>query len=157
MSAQPGSAVLPPCRWRAPSPSARWGGWRLRRWLSGRWKDGALHGTPYCSVAVLQVMKEANVAIVFCFSCLVGLQVMNHQRLFIAWVLFGSSMCVVGDVHFVLVDFLLQAMSQRAECTRAVMAEWVLNGNDMKPDPVTYTLFVAPVGLSLLLIADLAT
>ena len=30
-------------------------------------------------------------------------------------------------------------------------------GLDMKPDPLTYTLFVAPVNLSLLLIADLAT
>ena len=110
----------------------------------------------YCSVAILQLMKAANAAIVFCFSCLPGLQVMNRQRLFvIAWMAFGSSMCVVGDVHFVLADFFLQAMSQRAECTRAVMAEWVLNGNDMKSYPMTYTLYVAPVSLSLLLTADL--
>ena len=58
----------------------------------------------YCSVRILQLMKAANAAIVFCFSCLPGLQVMNRQRLFvIAWMAFGSSMCVVGDVHFVLV------------------------------------------------------
>jgi len=97
----------------------------------------------YCSVALLQFMKEANVMIVFLISCAVGLQVMNRLRLaLIVWVIIGAAISVSGDLQFALVGVAFQAMSQVAECARIVLGEFVLSGR--KLDPLTYTTFVAP-------------
>jgi drug/metabolite transporter (DMT)-like permease len=111
----------------------------------------------YCSVAFLQFMKEANVVLVFTFSCIVGLQQMNRQRLFvIAWVILGGSLCVSGELHFAVIGFVCQLFAQLAECARVVAAEIVLNG-DLKLDPLTYTLLVAPVCLVVLVIGSIIT
>jgi len=112
----------------------------------------------YCSVAFLQFMKEANVVLIFLFSALAGLQVVNRQRLFvICWVILGSSMCVSGEMHFVFIGFALQGLSQLAECMRAVLAEMVLTGNDLRLDPLSYTFFVAPVCLVVLAVGTIVT
>jgi hypothetical protein len=112
----------------------------------------------YCSVAFLQFMKEANVVLVFVFSALAGLQIVNRQRLFvICWVILGSSMCVSGELHFVFIGFAIQGVSQLAECMRAVIAELVLTGNDLRLDPLSYTFFVAPVCLAVLLVGTVIT
>jgi len=109
----------------------------------------------YCSVAFLQFMKEANVVLVFIFSAMCGLQVVNRQRTFvIGWVILGSSLCVSGEMNFVFIGFLIQGFSQFAECMRAVIAELVLTGNDFKLDPLSYTMFVAPVCLLVLVIGN---
>jgi drug/metabolite transporter (DMT)-like permease len=111
----------------------------------------------YCSVAFLQFMKEANIILVFCISCLVGLQQVNRQRIVvIAWIILGSALCVSGDVHFALMGFIFQLCSQFAECSRAVLNEIVLNG-DLKLDPLTYTLLVSPVCLVVLVIGSAIT
>lgn len=110
----------------------------------------------YCSVAILQFMKEANVMIVFLISCAVGLQVVNRVRVtLIIWVLVGSTVSVSGDLHFSLVGIAFQAVSQVSECTRMVLGEIVLSGR--KLDPLTYTAFVAPTCLIVLLIANIAS
>ncbi|CAK0859520.1 unnamed protein product [Prorocentrum cordatum] len=109
----------------------------------------------YCSVAFLQFMKEANVVLVFLFSAMCGLQVVNRQRTFvIGWVILGSSLCVSGELNFVFIGFLIQGFSQFAECMRAVIAELVLTGNDFKLDPLSYTMFMAPVCLLVLIIGN---
>merc|ERR1740138_1453409 len=112
----------------------------------------------YCSVAFLQFMKEANVVLVFTFSALAGLQVFNRQRIFvIAWVILGSSLCVHGELNFVFIGFMLQGVSQLAECARAVVAELVLTGSEFKLDPLSYTFFMAPVCLVVLIIGNIIT
>jgi hypothetical protein len=111
----------------------------------------------YCSVPFLQFMKEANVVLVFSFSCMAGLQVMNRPRLaVIFWVILGSSLCVSGEMNFALVGFIFQAVSQLAECTRAVLAELVMKG-DFKIDPFSYTLLVSPICLTVLIIGNICT
>jgi hypothetical protein len=110
----------------------------------------------YCSVAFLQFMKEANVVLVFIFSAMAGLQIVNRQRVFvIMWVILGSSLCVSGELHFVFIGFAVQAIAQFAECMRAVIAELVLSGNDFRLDPLSYTFFVAPICLAVLTIGNL--
>ncbi|CAK0867132.1 unnamed protein product [Prorocentrum cordatum] len=112
----------------------------------------------YCSVAFLQFMKEANVVLVFIFSALAGLQIVNRQRLFvICWVILGSSMCVSGELHFVFIGFAIQGVSQLAECMRAVIAELVLTGSGFRLDPLSYTFFVAPVCLAVLAVGTIVT
>ncbi|CAK0874826.1 unnamed protein product [Prorocentrum cordatum] len=112
----------------------------------------------YCSVAFLQFMKEANVVLVFLFSALAGLQLVNRQRIVvIAWVILGSSLCVHGELNFVFLGFMLQGVSQLAECARAVVAELVLTGSEFKLDPLSYTFFMAPVCLVVLGIGNAVT
>merc|ERR1719245_1606860 len=98
----------------------------------------------YCSVTFLQFMKEANVMLVFVISCIVGLQSCNRLRaVIIVWVIAGASVAVSGEVRFKWAGFVYQAVSQLAECSRMVMGEIVLSGK--KLDPLTYTLFLAPI------------
>eukprot|EP00420_Gonyaulax_spinifera_P038530 CAMPEP_0197873702 /NCGR_PEP_ID=MMETSP1439-20131203/3425_1 /TAXON_ID=66791 /ORGANISM="Gonyaulax spinifera, Strain CCMP409" /LENGTH=348 /DNA_ID=CAMNT_0043492765 /DNA_START=67 /DNA_END=1113 /DNA_ORIENTATION=+ len=107
----------------------------------------------YCSVTFLQFMKEANVMLVFIISCAVGLQSANRMKtLIIIWVIAGASISVSGEVHFKWAGFIYQAVSQLAECSRMVMGEIVLSGR--KLDPLTYTLFLAPICLIVLAIAN---
>jgi hypothetical protein len=107
----------------------------------------------YCSVAMLQFMKEANVMIVFLISCAVGLQSLNRLRLaLIVWVIAGATISVSGDLQFSLVGIAFQACSQMAECIRIVLGEFVLTGR--KLDPLTYTSLVAPICFGFLLIAN---
>lgn len=107
----------------------------------------------YCSVTFLQFMKEANVMLVFIFSCCMGLQSISRLRVFvIVWVIVGASISVSGEVNFRWIGFAFQAISQLAECSRMVMGEIVLSGR--KLDPLTYTMFLAPICLVVLVIAN---
>lgn len=112
----------------------------------------------YCSVAFLQFMKEANIVLVFLLSCLIGLQVVNRVRMVvILWIIAGSAMAVHGEVRFVLIGFVIQAISQFAECGKNVMGEYILSGSNMKLDPLTYTMFMAPVCLGVLTVGNVFT
>merc|ERR1719188_251927 len=105
----------------------------------------------YANVTFLQFMKEANVIISFLISAAVGLQVMNRVRLAnILWIVVFSAVCVQGEVHFVWIGFVIQAISQLAECSRVVLGECVLSGSSLKLDPLTYNLFAAPSCLAFL-------
>merc|ERR1719378_725313 len=49
----------------------------------------------YCSVAFLQFMKQANVALIYGLSCLTGSQVPDRMKLTVVWwVMMGSCMAV---------------------------------------------------------------
>uniref|UniRef100_A0A7S1M3W4 Sugar phosphate transporter domain-containing protein n=1 Tax=Alexandrium catenella TaxID=2925 RepID=A0A7S1M3W4_ALECA len=115
---------------------------------------GSNQAYAYCSVALLQFMKEANVMIVFLISCAVGLQSMTRTRVaLILWVIVGAAVSVSGDLRFSLLGVAFQAVSQLAECARMVLGEFVLSGR--KLDPLTYTSFVAPLCFVVLLAANL--
>jgi len=107
----------------------------------------------YCSVTFLQFMKEGNVMLVFVFSCIVGLQSFTRLRcLVIVWVIIGATISVSGEVHFKWLGFIYQAISQLAEVSRMIMGEIVLSGR--KLDPLTYNMFLAPICLFVLIIAN---
>jgi len=106
----------------------------------------------FCDVSFLQFMKEANIAIVFGLGSILGLQECTRSRLFVlAWILLGASMAVRGEVHFVWLGFLVQACSQVGECGKTVLGEWMMRGT-LKLDPLTYTMFMAPICLSILIV-----
>merc|ERR1719454_1832481 len=67
----------------------------------------------YCSVAFLQFMKEANVVLVFTLSCFVGMQMATRSKVAVLlWILLGSTLAVQGEMKFVLIGFVIQAISQ---------------------------------------------
>merc|ERR1719326_341145 len=112
----------------------------------------------YCSVAFLQFMKQANVALVFGLSCLTGSQSPDRMKLVVVcWVITGSAMAVTGEVRFMLIGFLIQAASQLGECGKNIMQEWILSGSDIKLDPLTYAIFMAPMCLIVLFVGNLFT
>jgi drug/metabolite transporter (DMT)-like permease len=102
----------------------------------------------YCSVAFLQFMKESNVALVFGLGSLAGLQQCTRSRLFVLlWILTGAFIAVRGEMHFVLMGFIVQGISQLGECGKTVLGEWTLRGSSLKLDPLTFTMFLSPVSL----------
>eukprot|EP00448_Togula_jolla_P029443 CAMPEP_0170622194 /NCGR_PEP_ID=MMETSP0224-20130122/28998_1 /TAXON_ID=285029 /ORGANISM="Togula jolla, Strain CCCM 725" /LENGTH=341 /DNA_ID=CAMNT_0010948491 /DNA_START=111 /DNA_END=1136 /DNA_ORIENTATION=- len=102
----------------------------------------------YCTVAFLQFMKESNVVLVFLLCCSVGLQRMDRVKaVVVVWILAGSWMCIHGEINFTMVGFVIQAISQFAECSKNVMGEYLMSQTDFKLDPLTYTMFMAPVSL----------
>merc|ERR1719203_2027590 len=110
----------------------------------------------YANVTFLQFMKEANVIISFLISVAVGLQVLNRVRLAnIVWIVAFSAACVEGELNFVWLGFVIQLVSQLAECARVVLGECVLSGSSFKLDPLTYTLFAAPTCLVVLLVGNI--
>lgn len=112
----------------------------------------------YCSVAFLQFMKEANIVIVFLFAAILGMQQLSRTRvIIIAWVVAGAFLCVSGDKHFSITGFVLQIIAQIAECMRTIMAEWVLSRSELKLDPLTYTRFIAPICLIILVVGVFIT
>merc|ERR1719421_2666889 len=88
-------------------------------------------------------------------SAAVGMQVATRSKIaVIFWILAGSTLAVQGEMKFVLVGFVVQAISQLGECSKNVMGEWLLSGSNLKLDPLTYTMFMAPVCLVVLLIGN---
>eukprot|EP00448_Togula_jolla_P009588 CAMPEP_0170594792 /NCGR_PEP_ID=MMETSP0224-20130122/14193_1 /TAXON_ID=285029 /ORGANISM="Togula jolla, Strain CCCM 725" /LENGTH=340 /DNA_ID=CAMNT_0010918881 /DNA_START=62 /DNA_END=1084 /DNA_ORIENTATION=+ len=105
----------------------------------------------YCSVAFLQFMKEGNVVLAFLLCCAVGLQRMDRVKgVVVIWILAGAWMCVHGELNFTMIGFVIQAISQFAECSKNVMGEYLMSSADFKLDPLTYTMFMAPVSLMFL-------
>jgi len=112
----------------------------------------------YCSVSFLQFMKETNVVLIFMISCAIGLQILERQKVFIVmWIVIGSSLCVKGEIHFVLTGFIVQGISQISECGKNVLGEYLLTKCTLKLDPLTYVLFMAPVALIFLSIGVVCT
>mmetsp|Transcript_70915 Transcript_70915/g.148341 ORF Transcript_70915/g.148341 Transcript_70915/m.148341 type:complete len:352 (-) Transcript_70915:82-1137(-) len=112
----------------------------------------------YCSVSFLQFMKEGNIILALLLSCALGLQVITRTRIFVIfWIMLGASMAVSGEMHFAWIGFFFQLVSQCAECSRNVLGEVVLSGSDLKLDPLSYTLFVAPTCLLVLIVGTITT
>jgi drug/metabolite transporter (DMT)-like permease len=99
----------------------------------------------YCDVAFLQFMKQANIAGVFYLSCLAGSQICDRMKVFtLTTITIGCCIAVHGELHFVLIGFLIQATSQVNEVAKIVLQEWILSGSELKLDPLTFLIFMSP-------------
>lgn len=98
----------------------------------------------YLSVSFLQVMKQSNIVTVYIFSVIAGLEALRRSSVvLLAGVLFGALMAVEGEMHFVLVGFLLQVSSSLCEATKTLIQSVLMTG-ETKLDPLTMVLFMAP-------------
>eukprot|EP00928_Gymnodinium_smaydae_P066368 TRINITY_DN49389_c0_g1_i1.p1 TRINITY_DN49389_c0_g1~~TRINITY_DN49389_c0_g1_i1.p1 ORF type:complete len:449 (-),score=55.87 TRINITY_DN49389_c0_g1_i1:162-1439(-) len=105
-------------------------------------------GYHYCNIAFLQFIKEGNLAVVYVMSCLVGLQQFDMSKVsVIMWIFCGCTCCVRGEMHFVFYGLVLQVASLLCECSKNIIAELVLRGKGLNLDPLTFTLFQAPLTL----------
>eukprot|EP00929_Paragymnodinium_shiwhaense_P087970 TRINITY_DN4815_c0_g1_i1.p1 TRINITY_DN4815_c0_g1~~TRINITY_DN4815_c0_g1_i1.p1 ORF type:complete len:395 (-),score=84.88 TRINITY_DN4815_c0_g1_i1:103-1176(-) len=110
----------------------------------------------YCSVPFLQFMKEWNVALVFLFSCLAGSQSCDRVKFtVIVWIVMAACMAVTGDMRFSHLGFIIQCCSQFGETTRVVLQEWLLSGQEVRLDPLTYQILVGPPTLATLAVVNI--
>lgn len=99
----------------------------------------------HCSVSFLQMMKEANVAIVYIFSLMVGLEFFRLRNIAVlVAIMAATTLSVTGEVRFSTPGFLIQGASQCFECTRIVMQGLLLSGEGTKLDTLSYVLVVMP-------------
>lgn len=99
----------------------------------------------YSSVAFLQFCKEGNVVIIFAMAVALGLQAFSWTKVgILSVVTLGCTLCAHGEVHFAWMGFVLQIVSQFAECAKNTIGELVLKGSGMKLDVLTFVLFQSP-------------
>merc|ERR1719456_321682 len=100
----------------------------------------------YSSVAFLQMMKEAQVVVVYLLGLLVGLERTFSARHFctLAFVACSATIAVYGEVHFRMIGFLLQAGAGLAEAVKVTVANLVMTKGN-KVDPMSLVLFATPV------------
>lgn len=116
----------------------------------------------YCSVALLQVLKEANVITVFMFSALAGLKELTFRTCVnLAFICIFASLAVTGDMHASAFGISLQLASQMMECVKIVIINLIMtnaNNDAIKPlDPLSMVTLVSPVVLSMLTIVAIPT
>ncbi|CAD7940493.1 unnamed protein product [Amoebophrya sp. A120] len=77
----------------------------------------------YCSMAFLQMMKEGNLALVYIGSLLLGLEKSIETRILgiLCFIIGATSMTIYGEMHFVLVGFLIQLGSQACEVSKILL------------------------------------
>jgi hypothetical protein len=98
----------------------------------------------WCGVAFLQMMKESNVVLVYCFALMASLETISWQKVQVMLLLVGATaISVKGEVNFVLMGFSVQAIAQVCECTKVTLQSMLLSGKG-KLDPLSYLLIVMP-------------
>jgi len=104
----------------------------------------------HSSLAFLQMMKEANLVLVYVFSLMFALERFNWKsaRILLA-VIVGTTMTIHGELNFSMTGFVIQATSQVFECMKIVLQAIMLTGK-AKLDVLSYVLIVSPLCLMLL-------
>jgi len=99
----------------------------------------------YCSVSLLQMMKESNIVTVYLISVTVGLEALNFRASAIILGIFAATvMTVEGELNFSLAGFLVQASCCMAESIKNVIQGILLSGSGKKLDALSYVLIVMP-------------
>lgn len=101
-----------------------------------------LHST----VAFLQMLKEANLVLVYTLSLAVALERFNWRSArILVCVLVATSLTIHGEVNFSKRGFAMQGLSQVFESCKIVISAMLLSNSGHKLDALTYVLLVMPV------------
>lgn len=100
----------------------------------------------HCSVAFLQMMKEANLVLVYALSLAVMLEkfAWQHMRILI-FIACATFLTIHGELNFSFSGFTLQATSQLFECCKIVLQAMLLSSAGKKLDALSYVLLVMPL------------
>jgi len=100
----------------------------------------------HSSVAFLQMMKEANIILVYAFSLFCALE-RFHCRSFsvLLVVMVATAMTIHGELNFSWTGFCIQGLSQVFECTKLVLQAILLTAAGRKLDALSYVLLVMPL------------
>jgi len=100
----------------------------------------------FSSVAFLQMMKEANIVLVYVLSMLAHIERFESTRARILFCLFlSTSLTVQGELAFDVRGFAIQGSSQLMECSKVVLQAVLLSAAGSKGlDALSYNLMVQP-------------
>jgi len=99
----------------------------------------------HSSVAFLQMMKEANLVLVYFLSLLVALEKFRLRSIVILlFICAATSLTIVGELHFSYTGFAVQGTSQLFECAKIVLQSLLLSEAGKKFDVMSYLVLVAP-------------
>jgi len=98
------------------------------------------------TVAFTQMMKEANIVLVYALSLMMVLEVFQWQTFKIYMLIpFATALTIKGELHFNMTGFVVQAISQVFESVKIVMQAALLTNAGKKLDVFTYLLIVMPI------------
>mmetsp|Transcript_8447 Transcript_8447/g.18416 ORF Transcript_8447/g.18416 Transcript_8447/m.18416 type:complete len:367 (-) Transcript_8447:60-1160(-) len=105
----------------------------------------------HSSVAFLQMLKEANLVLVYVLSLVAALETFSmHRACVIVLVLFATTLTVHGELNFSLTGFVIQGSSQILESAKIVLQGLLLCSAGRKIDVLTYVLLVTPLCFAIL-------
>jgi len=100
----------------------------------------------HLSVAFLQMMKEANIVLVYAFSLVAALEIFSWRHVQILFcVILATSITIHGEMNFSMKGFAIQSIGQIFESCRIVLQALLLTGAGKSFDPLTYQLMVSPL------------
>jgi hypothetical protein len=100
----------------------------------------------HSSVAFLQMMKEANLVLVYVFSLIAALEKFSWRAVTVlAFVIFATTLTIHGEVNFSMTGFVIQGVSQLFETVKIVLQAMLLSNAGRKLDALTYVLLVMPL------------
>jgi len=106
----------------------------------------------HSSVSFLQMLKEANLAIVYLLSLAFALEKFNwwSARMLLLVAVF-TGMTIHGELNFSITGFAIQGLSQCFECLKIVLQAMLLSSAGRKLDALTYVMLVMPICFMVLL------
>lgn len=105
----------------------------------------------HSSVAFLQMMKEANLVLVYSLSIMMALEWFSwRQAGILCGIIFATTLTIHGEINFSYTGFTLQLVSQFFECLKIVLQAMLLTSAGRKLDALTYVLLVMPLCFVLL-------
>lgn len=100
----------------------------------------------HSSVAFLQMMKEANLVLVYTFSLIAALEKFSWRSVgLLAFIIFATTLTIHGEVNFSWTGFLIQGAGQIFECCKIVLQAVLLTSAGRKLDALTYVMLVMPL------------
>jgi hypothetical protein len=100
----------------------------------------------HSSLAFLQMLKEANLVLVYVFSLIACLEKFSWRSVgVLGLVCFATALTIHGEVNFSWTGFCIQGISQLFECCKIVLQAVLLSSAGRKLDALTYVLIVMPI------------
>lgn len=101
----------------------------------------------HSSVAFLQMMKEANLVLVYVFSLAALMEKFSWRSVgILVFIIFATTMTIHGEVNFSWTGFAIQGTSQLFECCKIVLQAMLLtSAGKKKLDALTYVMLVMPL------------
>lgn len=102
----------------------------------------------HSSTAFLQMMKEANLVLVYAFSLVVALETFSWTKGKVLFaIMLATFFTIHGELHFSMLGFIIQGTGQLFESLKIVFQGYVLSNSGRKLDALSYVLLVMPLCL----------
>jgi hypothetical protein len=100
----------------------------------------------HSSMAFLQMMKESNLVLVYCFSLIAAMEIFCWTKVrVVVLIVLATTLTIQGELNFSWDGFALQGTSQLFESLKIVLQALLLSSAGRKLDVLTYVIVVMPL------------